>query len=302
MSKQGTIHRYSLIIEKTRDGHCASFAEIQNYLHDHGFEISARTLQRDIEAIRIEFGIEIKYNRQNNYYTIIEAESFNLDSFLRLLGIVATANLLTETLNEGKEALKYISFEAEGNMKGLESLQILLFAVRNRRTVSLRHNNYISGKVNQFTVDPYLIKEYQNRWYFFGYIYEIKQFRTLGIDRAEALKVLSKTFIRDKSIHPQEVFKNIIGLNYSTGKVEEVLLSLSTLQAKYVLSLPLHHSQKVVKENSKEVVISLTLVPNFELLQKILMMGDAVKVLQPASLVKEVKESLKAALKNYTKK
>ena len=48
------------------------------------------------------------------------------------------------------------------------------------------------------------------------------------------------------------------------------------------------------------LVVSLNLVPNFELNQKILMMGESVKVLKPIKLAKEIKKSLSLALKQYS--
>ena len=57
MSKHGTIRRYTLIIEKLRSNQYPSFEEIKRHLFSIGFEISDRTIQRDIEQIRYEFGI-----------------------------------------------------------------------------------------------------------------------------------------------------------------------------------------------------------------------------------------------------
>ena len=57
MSRQGTIRRYTLIIEKINRNQYPSFTEIQDYLDDFGFSISKRTLERDIAAIRNEFGL-----------------------------------------------------------------------------------------------------------------------------------------------------------------------------------------------------------------------------------------------------
>jgi arginine repressor len=52
MSLQGTIKRYSLIIDYTRRYSCSSFKEINEMLQDEGFQISSITLQRDLEDIR----------------------------------------------------------------------------------------------------------------------------------------------------------------------------------------------------------------------------------------------------------
>ena len=70
MSKHGTIRRYTLEIEKIKRGQYPSFQEIKDYLFNHGFEIGDRTIQRDFEQIRFEFGVEIKSTRDKNGYFI----------------------------------------------------------------------------------------------------------------------------------------------------------------------------------------------------------------------------------------
>ena len=57
MSRQGTIKRYTLIIDKKSRNLYPTLREIQLYLTEHGFNISDRTLQRNFEQIRDEFGV-----------------------------------------------------------------------------------------------------------------------------------------------------------------------------------------------------------------------------------------------------
>jgi predicted DNA-binding transcriptional regulator YafY len=301
MSAQGTIRRWTLIIEKITSQQNPSFQVLKDYLHGHGFEISPRTLQRDIEQIRYEFGIEIKYNRAQNGYYIDKSESINLDSFLRFLEIINTANLISDSLKDGKDALNYISFESQGNLKGIENLKSLLFAIKNHRRIVFTHENFETGKKREYSMKPYLLKEYQNRWYIVGLFTGLNEFRTFGIDRIENLQVLSETFEPNLKLNPAKLFENTVGLVYSYNELEDVILSFTPLQAKYIKSLPLHKSQEIIKETSKEVIVKLNVIPNFELKQKILMLGDQVKVLKPKWFAKDVKTSLNNSLRAYKK-
>ncbi|MCY7411198.1 MAG: WYL domain-containing protein [Chitinophagales bacterium] len=289
MSQQGTIHRYSLLIEKLSHKQFPSFKIIHDHLHDQGFEISSRTLQRDIEQIRNEFGIEIKFDHSRGGYFIDKDESINVESFLRFLEIVSVAHLLTESLKESKESLNYISFEAQGSLKGIEMLQPLLSAIRNRRKISFTHENFETGKKRNYLLLPYLLHEYQNRWYIVGKSASVKELMTFGIDRIENLEVSNETFKRDKAINPAERFENIVGLYKENRKPEEILLSFNLRQAKYEKALPLHSSQEIITENENEVVMKYYLIPNYELKQKILMRGESVKVVEPKWLAGEIK-------------
>lgn len=299
MSKHGTIRRYTLEIEKIRRGQMPSFEEIKDYLFEHGFEISARTIQRDIEQIRFEFGIEIKYNRDRNGYFIDFENSINIESFFRFLEIVSTAELLTQSLIESKDSLKYISFDTGGGLKGIENLKPLLMAVKDNRKISFNHYNFHTNKTRKYSLKPYLLKEYQNRWYVVGLIGNLKEFRTFGIDRIENLEVKTETYQPDNKLNPIEMFEKTIGLVYSVNKLQNVILSFTPTQGNYIKTLPLHSSQRVLIDNEVECRVSLEVVPNYELTQLILKHGDTVKVIEPEWLVNEIKENLKRTLEVY---
>ncbi len=301
MSAQGTIKRYTLIIEKIASARFPSFPELKNYLSDQGFDISIRTLQRNIDQIRYEFGIEIIYDRKENGYFINKEASINIDAFMKFLEIAGTADLLKESLKVSKDALNYISFETEGNLKGVEHLKSLLLAIQNHRRILFTHQNFEKGKLTKYRIQPYLLKEYQNRWYIIGLPHGANEFRTFGIDRIESIEVLTETFKPDPKLNPAKLFDNIIGLNYSTDKPEEVILFFTSLQGKYIKALPLHRSQQIIKETNNETLVKITVIPNFELKQKLLMMGENVKVVKPAWFVKEMKMALANTLKQYKK-
>lgn len=299
MSKHGTIRRYTLEIELVKKGHYPSFEEIKDYLFEHGFEISRRTIQRDIEQIRVEFGIELMYERDKNGYFIDYENSLNIGAFFRFLEIVNTAELLTESLQESKDALKHISFDSEGGLKGTENLKPLLTAIKDHRKISFIHFNFHTENFRKYTLKPYLLKEYQNRWYVVGMISGLNEFRTFGVDRIENLEIKPETFKPNKKLNPTDIFSQTIGLVYSDNKAQTIVLSFTPTQGKYIKTLPLHSSQKILIDDENECRISLSVVPNYELTQQILKHGDTVKVIKPEWLVEEIKANLKRTIGNY---
>lgn len=300
MSRQATIKRYSLILEKINSNQMPSFDELKTFLDDLGFEISKRTLQRDIEQIRNEFGVEIVYNKQSNGYAIDKENSIHIDTFLNFLDIVTTAGVLSDSLNDAKDALHYISFDITSSLKGIEYLSILLKATSSKRLVSFKYIKFYDDETKKHEIQPYLLKSYQNRWYLIGKNLDSEEFRTFGLDRMTNVKMGTQKFIWNKKDNPQELFNNIIGLNYSTDyDVEEVVLSFTPFQGKYVKTLPMHHSQQIIIDNNKELRIRLLVIPNFELTQKILMQADNVKVISPEWYRKEISGIIKNMLKKH---
>ena len=145
---------------------------------------------------------------------------------------------------------------------------------------------------------PFLLKEYRNRWYVIGKVTGIAELRIYGIDRISDLQITKEKF-KSRENNVADLFENTIGLLYDEHPLEAVILSCDPIEAKYMKSLPWHKSQTLVSENSKESIFKLLITPNYELKQKILMLGPNVKVVKPAWLAKEIKDSLMNTLKQY---
>jgi predicted DNA-binding transcriptional regulator YafY len=298
MSQQGVIRRYILIIEKIRRTHYPSLQLLTEHLQNHGFNVSRRTIQRALEQIRYEFGFEVNYDRANDGYYFDIDRSYEVDSFLRFLEIAGTSDLIMQNIRETKNALDFISLESQGEFRGVEMLKDVLFAVQNCRKISFLHSKFENNNISECLIKPYLIKEYQSRWYVVGQLDKGEEFRTFGLDRIEKLVVTTEVFKR-LPVKPASFFENTIGLTYSVGKPTEVLLSFSPLQGNYVKTLPLHWTQEIIADGKKELRIKLKVVINFELKQRILMYGANVKVIKPKSLAEEIRKELKSALKQY---
>jgi predicted DNA-binding transcriptional regulator YafY len=299
MSKHGTIRRYTLLIEKIRRGAYPSFKDLKAYLFDHGFEVSNRTIQRDIEQIRFEFGIEIAYDRYKNGYYLDVENSLDIESFFGFLEVVNTAELLTESLQDTKNGLKHIAFDTGGGLKGIDHLKPLLKAIKEQRKITFTHFNFHTEKSKPYRLKPYLLKEYQNRWYVVGLVGNSKEFRTFGIDRIEDLKLLTDTFQPDHHLDPNDRFRQTIGLVYSERPPERIVLSFTPKQGNYIKTLPLHSSQHILLDNKQECRIALTVAPNYELIQEIMKHGDTVKVVEPQWLANDIKAILKRSLEQY---
>ena len=79
------------------------------------------------------------------------------------------------------------------------------------------------------------------------------------------------------------------------GKAERVVLRFTPLQGKYMLALPLHASQRVLRNDAEDCVVELCVMPNIELRQELLSLGSAVEVLEPESLAEAIREEHRKA-------
>ena len=133
-----------------------------------------------------------------------------------------------------------------------------------------------------------------------GIVAGTKDLRIFGIDRILDLEVRTETFCPDTGLDPARLFDQTIGLIFSQNTVQDVILSFTPTQGKYVKTLPLHKSQQVLVDNARECRIRLHVIPNYELTQEVLRHGDTVKVLEPAWLAAEIRQILNNTLEKYS--
>jgi predicted DNA-binding transcriptional regulator YafY len=268
------------------------------YLENRDVYTSIRTAERDIEQIRNNFGINIIYDPLERGYYIDEDTSPNLQSFMRFLEIANTADILLKGIKQTKDFIKDIEFDLRGGLLGTENLSMLLKAVNNLKKIQFTHYNYLTNKETKVLMDPYFLKEYLGRWYIVG-LRDDNEIRTYGIDRITELAITKEGFDKTKEAKARANFDSIIGLVYSYGKPQRVILSFTPQQGRYVKSLQWHHSQKILVDNETEFRISLFVIPNYELFQQILMHGADVEVIEPEWLRKDIKSKIMDALLKY---
>jgi len=296
MSAQGTIKRYQLILEKLRYNSYPSFEEIQSFLHEQGFEISKRTLQRNIDAILNEFSVSILFDRSRKGYYIDQDDSPGYGKLLKLIRLQNETEMVQQSLRDEHE---YISFEHQDEWSNIKWIEPLLDAIKHRKIVELHHFTFVREQSLPRRIEPYLLKEYQNRWYLLG-INEEGEVRSYGLDRITNIVVTTHTFDPRKDLDPQIYYAHVIGLHHDGSRSEEVILATDPLTAKYMKTLKWHVSQEVVSENEHEVMFRMYVQPNFELKQKILSYGGNIKVLAPKRLTTDIKKELKKTLKKYS--
>ena len=322
--------RYRLLDARIRKKPHPTLDDLIEYIQEHTDKlVSRRTVQLDLQEMRynqsLGFNAPIEYNRsEKNYrYTDPAYSITNLPvSADELHGLDFAISLLEQfehlpAIREFEEAIRKIATTVKHNkevrgesdyiqldkpfvIKGIELVEPLLKAISERRVVKFTYQKHGSEQVSQNLLEPYLIRESKNFWYVIGNGISKKEHKilTFALDRIQDLQVTEQTF-SDEKIDKKNFYNNVLGVSIAEGKPEKVLLSFTPLQGKYIKTLPIHHSQKVVKEAASELHVQLELVINTELKMQLLSYGDQVKVLQPLALAKEMKEVAQRMLKNY---
>ncbi|NEN24307.1 WYL domain-containing protein [Cryomorpha ignava] len=296
MALREKIARMNLIITKLRRKPC-TWAEMKDYLgreselQEYNFIISERTFQRDVNDIREIYNIDIQYNRTQSAYQIDFSDQVNE----RILEAYDTFNALNLT----DRLSQHIHFEKR-RPQGTENLHGFLHAIQNQLQIKFVYQKYWEGELTNRRAEPYALKEFRNRWYILAKDLKDNITKTFALDRLTDLEITNTKFQFPEGFDVNEYFKNYFGITaWQKGKPQEIILSFNEFQGKYIKSLPLHHSQQVLIDNAEEFRIKLSLNPTHDLIMELLSYGENLKVIQPVSLVEEIKKRLKATLARY---
>ena len=299
MSKREVTTRQILIIKKLHRVKQATFDEIADHLeiesdiHGYNFNITQRTFQRDIRDIDSIYGIEIKYDKSEKSYFIKEELEPEINE--RLFEAFNVYNMLK--MNEQNR--EYISLEKR-QAQGTEHLFTLLNAIKKRLQVNFSYQKFYREKPEFRTVNPLMLKEFQHRWYLIARKENDKQIRRYALDRIINLEISTIHFPKDTDFDIDKMYKHCFGIIYpGDEKPQKIVLSFDPFQGKYIKSLPLHETQKILIDNDKELRISLNMYLTYDFKMELLSYGKTVKVIEPQPFAEEIKESYRAALEKY---
>ena len=236
-----------------------------------GGELLQRTLQRDIHVIREVYNIEIKCNRSTNEYEITE------DNDLYTQNLLEAFDVFRALQNYGNLS-EVIQFEKR-LPAGTEYLSPLLRAIKEKRQVALHYYKFWDKNKQLVvrTIEPYLLKEAQRRWYVLAWDVEKEALRVFGLDRIKHLD--DERGVKFQHPVPEGVehfFDDSFGawVDNERTQAEEVVLAFKKLPtdspfvpnpAEYLKAMPLHSSQEVMSETEDEIVLKLHLkiTPDF---------------------------------------
>jgi len=185
--------------------------------------------------------------------------------------------------------------------QGTENLVGLLHAIKNKLQIAFTYHKFWEDEFTKRLVEPYALKEFKNRWYVLAKDQKEDQIKTFALDRLTELVITQKHFQIPIEFNINDYFNYCFGIITPSSKVEpeEIILSFTSFQGKYIKSLPLHETQEVLKDDDDSLLIKMKLNITHDFIMELLSMGENVKVIQPKSLIDDIKAVYKEALENY---
>lgn len=295
----------------------------------HGEYISISTIEKDLRAMRedMELGFEapIKYSRKYNGYYYSNPD-YTIQNVPLKQNDVDAIKLAANTLFNFRESPlfsqfkfaiekifdrlniahevqdirleKLVQFDAHPNFKGNEFLSDIYAAITDKKVMSIAYQKFNSQEQSSRIIHPYLLKEYRYRWYVIAYSEDKNKVITFALDRIVKIDILDAHFTIQEQFQADTFFKYSFGITQTETQAEEIVLRFPNEQLGYLETQALHPTQEITK-NKTFFDVKITVVPSFELYEKILSYGELCEVVQPKKIRELVKKRLEDSLKRY---
>ena len=292
-------NRYVWLIDTiNRHGHI-SREEIsrlweRSRLNETGEELYERTFHNHRAAILETFGIEIKCDRSLGYYI---ANSDDLEgNGLRqwLLESLSLNNLM----NESSDMRDRILFEKIPSSR--KWLPVFVNAMRDGKAVEITYQSFRRDPPNTFTIHPYCLKLFKQRWYVLGRSDEYDSPWIYALDeRMQDAVPLKKALKKPAGFNAADFFSKYFGVVLDDRKPSPIRIKVAADQVKYIESLPLHDSQALLERTAEYSIYEYYLVPTYDFRREILSHGPDMEVLAPEDFRDEVKADIARMYNNY---
>lgn len=324
-SNKNALIRYKFLDKLLSDRHhCYDrktlWEKVNEMLYDAGFrEVTRRCIELDIENLQeVPFNAPIEEYEWNGKTCLRYKRGFSIfkEELTR-----EERNLLREVLStigqfngldhfEWLDMLKadlgvknkrqIISFSNNPDLKNSNLLGTLFDQISNEVVIRLSYHTFSDATIRTIDFHPYLLKQYNNRWFLIGAADSDQKILTFALDRIDTVEALKAKYIKC----PNDLFKrfeDIVGVTYyEDSPIEHILFWVSDESKDYVITKPIHESQKTIKgepgNNLHEkypqlnggAFFSIDCIPNYELISELCSFGKDLIVLGPSSIGNEV--------------
>lgn len=293
------------------------------------FELSPRTIERDIESMRDFLGAPLEYSRKRKgyYYTSLD---FNLPSLSLTEGELVAVFLwqkvlshyrgtpfeevvrqafmkiclcLQEEVSVDLSFLEHaISFDVELE-RGEEKVILEIYrqverALRERQSLSITYYTASRDECTERTVDPYHLRFHAGAWYLIAFCHLRGETRIFALDRVSQAKNTGRAFQVDPSFSLEAYLGDSFSIERG-GEPVPVVVRFDAYQARWVRERRWHPSQEIEEMEDGSLVLRLKVAGLGEIKRWVMSFGSHAEVLEPLSLREEIIEEMYRMAGNY---
>ncbi|MBD5346898.1 MAG: WYL domain-containing protein [Bacteroides sp.] len=257
--------------------------------------IPRRTFYNYRAAIEELFGVTINYDSSTYEYSIEPEDEGGMSPSMTDWMLNAAA--MGTVVQDAQEAASRIFVEDVPSAR--IHLSTVISALKGFHTLTFTYTPYT--RVNPtlgVVLEPYFLKIFRQRWYITGRNVKDGAIKTYALDRMSDVILSTDTFELPGDFDAGEYVNDAFGIIFTQGQAYDVMLRVDSRRAKYLRTLPLHHSQRESVADGYSIFhFHLRLTGDF--VNELLSFGPSVTVLSPPELKAMMISSLQESLSNY---
>ena len=290
-------------------------------------EVSAKTIQRDIDFMRYRLGLPIDYHpREFGFYYTEPVTAFpNIEvSEGEIAALLVAQKALAQyegtpferplqsafrKLTDGlKDRVSFswhdledaISFRSAGaSGADLELFETVSKGVLRSVELDFEYRKLKSSDYEPRRVRPYHLGCLENQWYLFAEDLERRQLRTFALPRMQRVRLTNTGFRRPADFSIARVLSGSFGV-HSAGKMQRIRVHFDPFAARLVAERKWHETQRVREKGDGSIILDLELGGLQEIERWILSWGKHARVLAPKELATRIREEATAIAKLYS--
>ncbi|MDE6083501.1 MAG: WYL domain-containing protein [Muribaculaceae bacterium] len=188
------------------------------------------------------------------------------------------------------------------NMLTNSTLIARLFTViRLKQVINLQYHTFQNDEPRSVCIYPYLLKEYNNRWYLIASASDTRRILTFPLDRIDDFSINPNMSYLSAPENLDERYEEIIGVTYNEDHpLQKIIFWVSESSKDYVITKPIHGSQKIIRGEMESQLrrdfprlndgkfFQIECRENYELVRELISFGQNLLVLYPNSISKVV--------------
>lgn len=287
-------------------------------------EVSAKTIQRDIDFMRDQLGLPIEYDQLNFGFVYTETvthfpnvdvsegevvalfvaqkalEQYRGTSFEKPLGTAfgKIADGLKDRIGfQWSDVDAAISFRGIGtSIADLELFETVSRAVLDSHELAFDYKKLGGTRHESRRVQPFHLGCVENQWYLFAFDLVRQQIRTFALPRMREVKDVRTSFRRPADFSIGDHLSDSFGVFKGKAR-HKVRIRFDEFAARLVAERQWHPSQTLKRLPEGEAELGMTLGSLEEIERWILSWGAHATVLEPPALVRRIQE-IAADLRN----
>lgn len=289
------------------------------------FEVSTKTVQRDIDFMRDQMVLPIDYDQiRHGFHYTEPVEQFPMVKVTHgeMVALLVAQKALVQYKGTAFEAPLQSAFEklassldgaasvswqelsgafsfrpAETSLPEMKVFEILSSAVLKSQEIEFHYQGLRSAGSEARRVEPYHLACISNQWYLLGHDLVRGDVRTFAVTRMSRMKLRSRTFKRPEKFSPQKLLAGSFSA-FEARTVETVKIQLDPLAARLASERRWHSSQKLEPRAGGAILtMKVGLAPDLE--NWILSLGEHAEVLEPAELRRRIARTVREMAGRY---